>query len=110
MPAQKDGNYWIRTILSAGCGSIIDNVNQTGVIRYDSQSTALPTSSISSNVDTTCADEPLDHLVPVVPWVVDRQAVNNVPESGTFEVGLSEQNVNETHGYVRWEITNTPLW
>ena len=104
----------MRTILSGDaqnpCGLIKDNVNQTGVIRYDSKSTALPTSSISSDVDTTCADEPAAHLVPVVPWVVDRQAVNNVPEFGTFEVGRSVQNVNETHGYVRWEITDTPLW
>lgn len=41
---------------------------------------------------------------------MDRQAVNDVPEFGTFEVGRSAQNVNETHGYVRWEITDTPLW
>ena len=106
-PAQKDGNYWIRTILSNGCGLIADNKNQTGIIRYDSHSDALPTSSISSKVDTACADEPLNSLVPMVPWVVDRQAVNNVPDLGTFEVG---REVNKSHGYVRWDITDTPLW
>ena len=106
-PIQKDGNYWIRTIVSAGCGNLNSSTydNQTGIIRYDPHSHALPTST-QANININCTDPPLESLVPVVPWQVDNHAVNNVL-SDTFEALFDE---TATHGYARWDLTDTPLW
>lgn len=104
-PVQADGNYWIRTIQSIGCGNITNYTNENGIIRYDPKSTALPTST-QANINLTCADPPLESLVPVVPWFVDNHPVNHVLDD-TFEAFIDE---NETHGYNRWDLTDTPLW
>ena len=104
-PVQADGNYWIRTIVSAGCGNIANYDNQTGIIRYNPQSIASPTSK-QADINTTCADPPLKSLVPVVPWQVENHAVNNVLED-TFEADIDN---TVTHGYHRWDLTDTPLW
>ena len=104
-PVEADGNYWIRTIVANGCGNISTYENQTGIIRYDPESDALPTST-QANINLTCSDPPLESLVPVVPWAVDNHAVNNVLDD-TFEAFIDN---NETHGYKRWDLTNTPLW
>ena len=71
--AQADGNYWIRTISSQGCGAIQNNTATTGIIRYDAGSTVAPTSAQYKDLDTTCHDPPLESLVPIVPWIVDQQ-------------------------------------
>ncbi|KAL2055956.1 hypothetical protein ABVK25_003598 [Lepraria finkii] len=105
-PVQKDGNYWIRTIVSDNCGNISQNNPEMGVIRYNARSTALPTSTNHTALSTVCADEPPENLVPVVPWPVDHQAVNDVLND-TFEAEVSR---NETHGAFRWDLTDTPLW
>lgn len=106
-PVQADGNYWIRTIPSDGCGNLNSTTADilTGVIRYDQHSNALPTST-QAKIDTTCADPPLASLVPVLPWQVDNHAVNNVLED-TFEAFIDQ---TPTHGYPRWDLTDTPLW
>lgn len=104
-PNQADGNYWIRTIVSTGCGNITNYDNQSGIIRYDPESNALPIST-QANINLTCADPPLESLVPVVPWSVDNHAVNNVPHD-TFEAFIDNAT---THGYQRWDLTDTPLW
>ena len=104
-PVQADGNYWIRTINAEGCGNISENVNQTGIIRYNPESTALPTST-QANINLTCADPPLESLVPVVPWAVDNHPVNDVLDD-TFEAFID---AIPTHNYSRWELTGTPLY
>lgn len=104
-PTQADGNYWIRTIVSEGCGNITNYDNQTGIIRYDPESNAFP-SSTQANINLTCADPPVESLVPVVPWAVDNHAVNNVLDD-TFEANLDS---TPTHNYTRWDLTDTPLW
>lgn len=68
---QEDGNYWIRTIVSDSCGTIQDNKLKRGVIRYDPHSTSLPTSSNHTSLSTTCADVPVESIVPIVAWEVD---------------------------------------
>ncbi|KAL2043517.1 hypothetical protein N7G274_003824 [Stereocaulon virgatum] len=105
-PVQKDGNYWIRTVVSDGCGTINQSKPEIGVIRYNAGSTALPTSTNHTGLSTLCADEPPENLVPVVPWPVDHQAVNDVLND-TFEAFVSN---NVTHGALRWDLTDTPLW
>ncbi|CAF9923127.1 MAG: hypothetical protein ALECFALPRED_002306 [Alectoria fallacina] len=104
-PVQADGNYWIRTIVSTGCGNINDYDSQTGIIRYNPESIAIPTST-QANINLTCADPPLESLVPMVPWAVDSHAVNDVLND-TFEANIDS---NITHGYNRWDLTSTPLW
>ena len=73
-PVQADGNYWIRTILSQGCGSIDQPKPEIGVIRYDSKSTGLPHSTEHQDLDISCSDVPLSLMEPIVPWAVDHQA------------------------------------
>lgn len=75
-PVQADGNYWIRTYNSDGCGSINQSNPETGIIRYDPNSTTLPTSTNQTIINTACIDIPVESIVPVVPWSVDTQAVN----------------------------------
>lgn len=101
-----DGNYWIRTV-SAGCSNgVHDTANYTtGIIRYDDNSTALPSSS-AYNFVTACADEPYANLIPIVPWTVG-QPQNNVTNN-TYEVGLDT--TQDFHGYLRWDILNQPMW
>ena len=103
---QADGNYWIRTLVSDGCGVITDNKPQSGIIRYDSKSTAVPTSTNHTALSLVCADEPAENLVPVVRWDVDKQAANDVL-SDTFEADINNLT---THGALRWDLTDTPLW
>lgn len=65
----EDQNYWIRTVGAVGC-SIVQQPNPTiGIIRYNAGSTKTPTSK-AFRFDTACSDEPLESLVPVVPWTV----------------------------------------
>ena len=107
-PKQPDGNYWIRTQVSINCGNISDGNydSRTGIIRYDPQSTTLPTSTNQTEIDLTCEDIPTASLVPVLPWNVDHQAVNDVPKD-TF---IADLNTVPTHGYIRWDLTDNPLW
>lgn len=74
-----DGNYWIRTFV-APCGPGqplgIEGYAKTGVLRYNSSSTALPSSEPWPNVPTGCADEEYSNLQPIVPWTVDKIPVN----------------------------------
>ena len=105
-PIQADGNYWIRTIVSDGCGTIIDNKPERGVIRYNPQSTSLPTSTNFTTLSTVCADMPAESITPVVAWEIDTQAVNDVLNN-TFEADIDSIS---THGAFRWDLTDTPLW
>ena len=105
-PVQADGNYWIRTLLGNGCGAFSNPYdNRTGIIRYDPKSVTSPNSTLA-NINQTCADAPLKSLVPVVPWAVDTHAVNNVNKD-TYEADLDTV---QTHGYIRWDLTDTPMW
>ena len=105
-PVQADGNYWIRTLVSNGCGTIQDNKPLSGIIRYNPASTASPTSTNHTSLSLLCADEPPENLVPVVPWFVSTQADNDVVKD-TFEADIDS---NPTHGARRWDLTDTPLW
>lgn len=62
-------NYWIRTVVASGCGSIDQNNETVGVVRYDPESTKTPTTT-RYQFNTTCSDEPYESLVPVVQWQV----------------------------------------
>lgn len=66
-------DYWIRTWTAAHCGiqSSMPYYEQTGILRYDPEGTADPTSQPWPNVSSRpCADEPFSSLVPILPWQV----------------------------------------
>lgn len=101
-----DGNYWIRTRMATGCGNIEQDNETTGIIRYNPQSRSKPTTSAQHN-RIACADEPAESLSPIVEWNVDTMPENTNVDDYTFEAGFGK---NKSHGFIRWELTNTPLW
>lgn len=56
-------NYWIRGNWGTACAPNLQAANATGILRYNSSSTAEPT-SVGVTPRGTCADEPLASLVP----------------------------------------------
>lgn len=60
-----DGNFWMRAIIRSTCSKNDDNQKVMGIVRYDSSSTADPTSTAwaSAAVDD-CEDEDSSLLVP----------------------------------------------
>ncbi|KAJ8062156.1 hypothetical protein OCU04_008716 [Sclerotinia nivalis] len=56
-------NYWIRANWGTACSPNMRAANATGILRYNSSSTAEPT-SVGATPRDTCADEPLASLVP----------------------------------------------
>ena len=63
-----DGNYWIRTIPSIGCGDTNFQpgnppANETGIIRYDPTSLVNPTTN-QTPFSIECSDEPYKMLKP----------------------------------------------
>lgn len=70
----EDGNYWIRT-WKANCFNFDQSkaspgYETTGILRYNSSSQALPTTSAWENVSLACSDETYTSLVPILPWTV----------------------------------------
>ena len=75
-------NYWIRTWVADSCGPGVggaksDNYMKTGILRYDSGSTAKPQSSAWNDISKACSDETYTSLRPVLPWIVG-DPINNV--------------------------------
>ncbi|KAL1636233.1 hypothetical protein SLS56_001212 [Neofusicoccum ribis] len=103
------GDYWIRTEIPGGpggCGNATDKHGDiTGILRYDTRSTALPTST-RNDYPSDCHDEPYESLTPIVPWTVDPHPQNDV-HNNTYEAGVSE---TPFHKAFRWDLTDTPLW
>jgi hypothetical protein len=58
------GDYWLRAGWGTACAKNGNAANITGIVRYDSSSTADPTTESSFTASTSCADEPLTSLVP----------------------------------------------
>lgn len=82
----EDQNYWIRAVVASGCGSIDQNNETVGVIRYDPESIKTPTTT-RYQFNTSCSDEPYESLVPIVPWNVGNHSNNSksYPLSGQNE-------------------------
>jgi FtsP/CotA-like multicopper oxidase with cupredoxin domain len=64
---QTAGDYWFRTSIASGCGSLTSGVVAgKSIFRYDLTSTADPTTTAATQPLTACADEKLANLVPFV--------------------------------------------
>lgn len=57
-------NYWLRAQWVSACSTNGNPDDITGIVRYDADSTADPTSSSTVTTAQTCGDEPLESLVP----------------------------------------------
>ncbi|KAI9845232.1 MAG: hypothetical protein M1837_004987 [Sclerophora amabilis] len=105
-------NYWIRTIPAHDCSGFVTHPDvQTGIIRYDLNETADPTST-QADFPTECSDEPYESLIPKLKWQVGPPA-NEEATNGAYEVGLMNVNgtpyhPNWTKG--RWTADEKPLW
>ena len=95
-----DGNYWIRTYIAPcrypinSChapGKIAScNYERTGILRYNSTSTASPTTLPWKNIAFTCSDEDPTKLKPVYQWIVGEPI--NALDGQDFSLSL-----NTTH-------------
>jgi FtsP/CotA-like multicopper oxidase with cupredoxin domain len=86
----KSGDYWLRAGWIA-CSSNDNPDNITGIIRYDSSSTADPTTTSTVTASTNCGDEPAASLVPHLALDV-----------GTF-AGVNQEDLSFSFpDYFRW--------
>lgn len=92
-------NYWLRAIAQTACSNNANPSNIKGIVRYDSASTADPTSTAShyASVDE-CVDEPMASLVPYVS--VDASDLADVSENFAVAVGA-------TAGRFWWSMGNS---
>ncbi|KAH6617780.1 putative extracellular dihydrogeodin oxidase/laccase [Chaetomium sp. MPI-SDFR-AT-0129] len=98
----EPGDYWMRAMWVDDCALVAnDNPNSaTAIVRYDTRSTADPTSTTNVTLPGTCADEPVESLVPYLPM-----DVTNI--GGTT---LENVNMRLTHeGVFQWTINSTSL-
>lgn len=112
-PLEENGNYWIRTWVADKCGpgvgaSKSETYMQTGILRYNADSTDKPTSKAWNGISFACSDETYTSLRPVLPWIVEdpinevtggvgfqqMAVVQGSPSNNTFPVArLAFQNV-----------------
>ena len=106
-----DANYWIRTRVATGCGTVQQSDERTGILRYNSTSTATPTTA-ANDQRVLCEDEPVASLVPMVPWKIESLAqIQGSLPNYTFEAGIDFNSSNPLlHGYVRWDLLDNPLY
>lgn len=78
-PVGDGQNFWIRTFVASGCGTIPNQTHyeEAGILRYDKASTAVPASSAWPDIPRACADEASASLTPVLPWRVGNASNDN---------------------------------
>ncbi|OCL07332.1 laccase-like multicopper oxidase [Glonium stellatum] len=86
-------DYWMRAIPQVTCSNNGDGDNIRGIVRYDSSSTADPTTTAYSYTDD-CVDEPSASLVPYVSQTV----TSPTGEDLTVAVGKNDASL------FRWQI------
>lgn len=89
-------NYWLRAIAQTACSNNANPDNIKGIIRYDSTSTADPTTNVTSaaSVDE-CVDEPTTSLVPYLK--IDASDLADVSDDFSVAVG-------STAGLFTWSM------
>lgn len=99
------GDYWIRSGWNTNCHAIGNSndiaVNGTGILRYDSSSTADPTTQDALTVVPPCFDENVASLSPVVGIDVTN-LVEVVDEALNIDVA--------TKSYLTWTFNTSRLW
>ncbi|KAF6834998.1 multicopper oxidase [Colletotrichum musicola] len=97
-PIPEDGNFWMRTWVSDGCyiNGTTSNYMEMGILRYDKDSTADPTSR-PWKVDLACSDLEINSKTkPIVPWTVGPPANGRVGED--FNISLLATGMEGPYG------------
>ncbi|EKD21339.1 uncharacterized protein L3040_000625 [Drepanopeziza brunnea f. sp. 'multigermtubi'] len=94
------GNYWMRAGWISACSTNANPDGMTGIVRYNSTSTADPTTTSTVEVSSNCGDEPMASLVPHLAMNVD-----TLPHSAfvTEELGFL------IGSHFTWTINSTSL-
>jgi len=91
------GDYWLRAGWNDACAKNANTANITGIVRYNANSTADPTTTSSFTASSSCADEPLESLVPHLALDV-----------GTYKV--EQEDLSFSFGdYFKWTINGSSL-
>lgn len=99
-------NYWIRTRIATGCGTVAQGDEETGIIQYSSNRAAnVFPETISGNDREACRDEPTELLRPVVQW--NASDLRNNRDNYTYEAGFNNRTTN---GAFRWELKDEPMF
>ena len=70
----SDSDYWIRMAVANSCSGYATGKapdDKIGILRYDESSVLEPNTTNNTFVNS-CADEPYDKLVPILPWKVGK--------------------------------------
>ena len=94
----------MRTRIALNCGTVAQDEEETGIVRYNATSTASPATLANSDREA-CQDEPVESLQPIVPWNVT--SLQNHRKPFTFQANFD--NVS-SHGAFRWELKDKPLF
>lgn len=72
-PIPHDRNFWMRTYVAECRGKVKrpENYELSGILRYNSSSSALPTSSAWNDMSKACSDETYSSLQPILTWQVE---------------------------------------
>lgn len=95
------GDYWLRAGWITACSTNGNPSGATGIVRYDSSSTADPTSTSTVITSTNCGDEPLASLVP--------HLALNVGNITTADVTLEDLSFAFS-SYFTWTINSSSLF
>ncbi|KAK6393792.1 hypothetical protein LTR65_002169 [Meristemomyces frigidus] len=104
-------NYWIRTRVAVGCGTVAQDDETTGIIQYNASRTSpafarlVPTTT-PNTLRSACVDEPVTSLRPVFQWNVDDLV--NSRDNYTFDATLDNNTV--FNGAYRWDLLDYPLF
>lgn len=91
------GDYWLRAGWQTSCSSNQNPTNITGIVRYDSSSSANPNTT-GITVGDTCGDEPLTSLVPYLALDV-----------GNYS-DIKEETLSVNFGaYITWTVNDSSL-
>lgn len=108
----SDGDYWLRAGWQSACATNGNPDNALGIIRYDTSSTADPTSTsdVTSMTDS-CYDEPLESLVPYVPLTVGDSGLTDQVDV-SFAIGDAfTWTINSSSLYLNWSMpTNLDIY
>ena len=108
-----DGNYWMRTYI-APCFYKLDKCNapkgiatcdyeRTGILRYNSTSTALPSTLPWKGIPLTCSDEDPAKLSPILQWTVGEPADRRGDD---FGVALQQEPKNPVYPLAHWTLSD----
>lgn len=101
-------NYWTRTRIASGCGTVAQGQEETGIIQYSPLRPLRPErlpETVSTNDREACRDEPTELLRPIVRW--NASDLRNSRENFTFDAAFD--NVTN-HGAFRWELSEKPMF